>query len=562
MKDGVRAEERVDVSRQDVYEDYVKYLQRCTDVRPCREDGLLEKAARYLQREPEPGATFTVFPFYRALCEGCEALNADCRKLVSALEKAAELLETLCVSLYLQPWKKEIKTIKTFTGPFVYCLLPVFSSSTIQSVLGSIGYLLHTDSEYRLSEDANPDRAMLVGFELLLATVQCRHFLELLDKDQLGPQEWLEVLQRRMEPSKQEEPTEKKMTVVQKEEEKKKGKADGTEVAPYLDTRLPVKPQAKPRRCHLISVDHSIMEMQMNYPDLAFRGRPLLSDKAHRANTRSGSKSVHTAGTNSYSDDSKAADPPRRGSVKHTKVAALAGSRSDSSRAAEVFGDDGRSSGCNDRNGGRSTAPADAMSSSCSNTEGVDDELTPPQAVSLHLTLRAGATAEQRPQPTVEPPAWTQQQTAAELQTKKPTSPGPPSLSSTDEEQELRELAERMGQLHVQETKAENKRGEESTIKERRKKERKVSTQGEAEEQNLRRPVMETGPALSCAASRCTRSSQCDPTVMKEPKPVCHPPPQTEGGGAVQQEGERAEKGRAEEEQLAQSFVIVECHKK
>ncbi|KAG7999850.1 hypothetical protein GBF38_001908 [Nibea albiflora] len=310
---------------------------------------------------------------------------------------------------------------QTFTGPFVYCLLPVFSSSTIQSVLASIGYLLHTDSEYRLSEDANPDRAMLVGFELLLATVQCRHFLELLDKDQLGPQEWLEVLQRRMEPSKQEEPTEKKTTVVQKEEEKKKEKADGAEMAPYFDTR---KPQAKPRRCHLISMDHSIMEMQMNYPDLAFR----------------------------------------------------------------------------------------------------------------------------------------------ELQTKRPTSPGPPSLSSTDEEQELRELAERMGQLHVQETKVENKSGEESTIKERRKKERKVSTEGEAEEQNLRRPVMETGPALSCAASRCTRSSQYDPTVMKEPKPVCHPPPQTNGGGsAVQPEGEdseRAEKGRAEEEQLAQSFVIVERHKK
>lgn len=37
-------------------------------------------------------------------------------------------------------------------------------------------------SEYRLSEDANPDRAMLVGFELLLARVEYYH---LLDKDQL-----------------------------------------------------------------------------------------------------------------------------------------------------------------------------------------------------------------------------------------------------------------------------------------------------------------------------------------------------------------------------------------
>lgn len=42
-------------------------------------------------------------------------------------------------------------------------------------------------SEYRLSEDVNADKAMLVGFELLLARVECNHFLEL-QEDQLRPQ--------------------------------------------------------------------------------------------------------------------------------------------------------------------------------------------------------------------------------------------------------------------------------------------------------------------------------------------------------------------------------------
>lgn len=50
-------------------------------------------------------------------------------------------------------------------------------------------------SEYRLSEDANPDRAMLVGFELLLARVECYHLLELLEKDQLEPQVRSEIIQ-------------------------------------------------------------------------------------------------------------------------------------------------------------------------------------------------------------------------------------------------------------------------------------------------------------------------------------------------------------------------------
>lgn len=43
-------------------------------------------------------------------------------------------------------------------------------------------------SEYRLREDADPDRAMLLAFELLLARVECDHLLEILEKDQLEPQ--------------------------------------------------------------------------------------------------------------------------------------------------------------------------------------------------------------------------------------------------------------------------------------------------------------------------------------------------------------------------------------
>ncbi|XP_051279707.1 uncharacterized protein si:ch211-189a15.5 isoform X2 [Dicentrarchus labrax] len=563
MKDGIRAEEQVDVSRQELYEDYMSwYLHLCTEVQPCRDAGLLRKAARYLLREPELRGAFTVFPFYQAVSEGCGALSSDCRKLLSAFIKATELLETLCVNLFLQPWRKEIRTLKTFTGPFVYCLLPVFSSSTIQSVLASIGYLPHPDapqSEYRLSEAANADTAMLVGFELLLARVECHHLLELLEKDQLGPQEWLEVFQKRAGPTKpQEELTEKKTTTGQKEEEKKKEEeeeeeeADQKEVPLHLAFGHTGNPPAKPRRTHQISIDQSIMEMQRNYPDLAIRGRRLLSDNSHRANS-----SRSTAST-------KAAKLPTRASVKDTKAGATAlRSKGDSSsKADEVFG-------CNGRSGGQTTALGDTTGSSFSNTDGnrVDDELSP-QCVSLHITLRAGATAH-----TAEPPAWTQQQTTADLQNKRPVSPEHTSLSSMEEERDLRELAERMGQLHVQEPKEEvkrkeeNKREEESTSKERRKIERKASAEGEAKEQNLRRPVMETGPLLSCAAGRCTRSSQSNPALMKEQRQpaVCQPTPlsvstadcQSCTGGQQEGDSERAETGRGEEEELAEEYCIL-----
>lgn len=95
--------------------------------------------------------------------------------------------------------------------------------------------------------------------------------------------------------------------------------------------------------------------------------------------------------------------------------------------------------------------------------------------------------------------------TFTDLQNKRAAYPKLSSLSSMDELLELKELAERMGQLHVHETNEEVKRNEEKTDKERVKKERKASTEGEAGE-----PVTETGPALST----CSSSSQSDPTVF------------------------------------------------
>uniref|UniRef100_A0A4W6BMR0 Spermatogenesis-associated protein 2 PUB-like domain-containing protein n=1 Tax=Lates calcarifer TaxID=8187 RepID=A0A4W6BMR0_LATCA len=376
MKDGTGAGEQAEVSRQELYEDYVNcYLHQCVEARPCHDRRLLKKAAQYLLREPEPRDTFTVFPFYQAVGENCEPMSTNCRKHLCAFIKATELLETLCVNLFLQPWKKEFKTLKTFTGPFVYCLQPALSSPTIQSVLASIGYLPHTDTPQRLCEDASPDRAILVGFELLLARVECHHLLELLEKDH----------QRA--------------------------------VPLYSDTRLAVNPQSKPRKGHLISADQSIMEMQRTYPDLAFRGRPLVPDKQANS-SRSSSKTVHTASDN-YSDDSKAVELPKRDCIKGTK-AAPADSKNDGSKADEVLGDNGRSSGANDGNSGGNTTPGNTTSSSFSNNNGsrVDDELSGPQAISLHITLRAGHKAEQglkpgESQPTTEPTAWMQQQAPA-----------------------------------------------------------------------------------------------------------------------------------------------------
>ncbi|KAM4730385.1 uncharacterized protein FYW61_010637 isoform 1-T2 [Anableps anableps] len=406
-------------SRQDLYGDYRScYLQLGAEVRPCRDPGLLKRAGQFLLRKPDLKDTFTVFPFYQAVTERCGD-GTDSRKHLAAFIKATEMLETLCINMFLQPWKKEIRSLKTFTGAFVYCLQPVLSSATIQAVLACIGYLPKSDaspSEFTLSCDADADQALLLGFELLLARLECYHLLELLVEHQLGPQEWLDVLQRRKQTSKLKDPTEQQMTLEQRKDNNEK-KAESQ----YFESRPPSVPQPKLPRHHP-SVDQADMELQWPYPDLAFRGRPLLPEQPHRAPptmTSSVTDGTSVLSKTNLMKESKAASPT-------------------------VFS---RDDGCNDKNSVGVFAPADTR------TSDDDDPPSGPQAISLHLTLRTGAKAESsrrrgRIQPTTDCSDDTQQKPDREnVMSDKPESS---CLSSTDEEQQLRELAERMGQLCVQ----------------------------------------------------------------------------------------------------------------
>ncbi|XP_054882103.1 spermatogenesis-associated protein 2 [Poeciliopsis prolifica] len=414
-------------SRRDLFEDYRScFLRPGAEVRPCRDPGLLKRAAQFLLRTSEPRDAFTLFPFCQAVTERC-AVGADGRKHLAAFIKATEMLESLCVNMFLQPWKKEIRSLKTFTGAFVYCLLPVLSGSTIQAVLASMGYRPSSDapqSEFTLSSDADADRALLLGFELLLARLECCRLLDLLQEHQLGPQEWLDVLQRSKQPSKLADPTEKQTATEQKKDNYEKRKeSDKREESQQPESRPPSVPQPKPRR-HRPSVDPSDMDLQWPYSDLAFRGRPLLPDQPPKATP------AMTGGV----PDSISVLPKTNLTKEDRNVS-----------PSVSTGDDGWNDSSCFRNSDESRALDD--------DDDGDDDLSGPQAISLHITLRTGGGAEAakkrgRVQPNSETSDDAQKTPSREdVVADKPESS---SLSSIDEEQQLRALAERMGQLSVQ----------------------------------------------------------------------------------------------------------------
>nr|XP_040033974.1 spermatogenesis-associated protein 2-like [Gasterosteus aculeatus aculeatus] len=495
MKDGTRSEEQPQVSRQQLYEDYVHFYQPRPEVAPCRDPSLLNTAARYLRGGPQPPGPFTVFPFHRAVAHHRARSGAYGRKHLCAFSRATQLLETICLNLFLQPWKKEIRTLKTFTGAFIYGLVPVLSSSTIQSVLASIGYVPRPDtpSEYRLREDADPDRAMLLAFELLLARVECDHLLEILEKDQLEPQEFMEVLQRRMGPSQLDEPTEKTGTGENEEENH-----EMEEVPLNLDSRLTVEAQPEPPGCPLVGVDESIMEMQKTYPDLAFRGRPLLPDKPQRTNS-SRRDVPTTTSTNDPSGDSKGSE---RIKGTHSSTRSQDDSRADDDDAC-------RGRGCTIRNSDGSREDGETQK-------------------------HGGA------QPTAETPACTLADIRRSANQKPP-------LSSTDAVQQKAELAE--SPLHVQDTKKEVERKLDNHGEE-----------GHTREDTLGQPVT-AGPEPGHAASRSSRSDPAEMEEQKQHLPLATGAAESFRGGDGAEQQESKDTGR-DEEQLTKSFVMVELHKK
>ncbi|KAG5849298.1 hypothetical protein ANANG_G00108460 [Anguilla anguilla] len=331
-------------AREDAFNDYLIYYQQVWpqgNLSLCQETEVAEKARRFLLTETNPDSRFTVFGFYRTVSECLTEGRRECRDVLKDLVKATEVLEMLCVNLFLFPWKKEIKTLKTFTGPFVYWIKPVLPQGMVKSILESIGYRPETDMEYRLDANVDPGTAARMGFELFLARQECEYLLEVMG--QSGCWEFDPVLMQRFpqaplcpceasegvredlgaEPA----PADREnasLHVSRKEEEEEEeeegeeeldrgrslvdpgeegrpeegltsaGAAGGGDEGPEVPRSLefpppngPGEPVVGPARS-LLTDDGSIREMREHYPDLTFRQKPVFGSRRARPRGRRG----------------------------------------------------------------------------------------------------------------------------------------------------------------------------------------------------------------------------------------------------------------------------------
>ncbi|KAL8194808.1 UNVERIFIED_CONTAM: hypothetical protein K2H54_036507 [Gekko kuhli] len=145
----------------------------------CNEAAVKAPARRFLDCESCPSEGFSTFNVYSIAGKCLKAKHEPGRIVFRQLIRAFEFLELLCVNLFLSPWRKEIRSLKTFTGNFVYCMQSVLPEYIVEELLEKIGYVATTATEFSLLRKLKEEEAEQAAFEIFLARIECEDLLEI-----------------------------------------------------------------------------------------------------------------------------------------------------------------------------------------------------------------------------------------------------------------------------------------------------------------------------------------------------------------------------------------------
>ncbi|KAG2469740.1 uncharacterized protein LOC120535334 [Polypterus senegalus] len=288
------------VTKEEVCEEYLDYCEKTwlgSKSQVCHERSLILKAKHFLKSEPSPQKRFGVLSFYQHVHECVQASDKGCRAVCQALVKAMEVLESYCINLLLFPWRKEFRSLKTFTGPFVYFIQPVLPRNVIHGILDSMGYKPHTDTEFQLCRDIDNEKIKKIGFELFLARQECEYLVEAMD--QMKDAECLQLLQTRASNSLAYEDYQQPFTCERPKETSSsfteahmtdRAFLEPVDVLQQNDKLMPRSSENMNSELNSLnpcsmSEDKSIADIYSEYPDLAIHQKPIFGEVKKVKNT-------------------------------------------------------------------------------------------------------------------------------------------------------------------------------------------------------------------------------------------------------------------------------------
>ncbi|XP_078256844.1 uncharacterized protein LOC144594340 [Rhinoraja longicauda] len=172
-------------SKQEVYQNFLDFYQKALasgNLSPCTGEEQVLQGRLFLNSVTSKGHRFQFLDFYSLALDLIESKDGQDLEEdgFRGLSKAFELLEMLAVNLYMWPWRKEIKSIKTFTGAFVYFIQPVFPPGVLREILEKLGYVQKGGSEFVMAGEVNEEVVGQLGFEFFLARAECEVMQEML----------------------------------------------------------------------------------------------------------------------------------------------------------------------------------------------------------------------------------------------------------------------------------------------------------------------------------------------------------------------------------------------
>uniref|UniRef100_A0A673VJG0 Spermatogenesis-associated protein 2 PUB-like domain-containing protein n=1 Tax=Suricata suricatta TaxID=37032 RepID=A0A673VJG0_SURSU len=164
--------------------DLISYYQEeagAGRLRVCRQAALTRRAQAHPEFYlPEPAAS-------NLGATHSQGVPSPTRPVCHELVQALEFLELISVNLLLFPWRKEIQSLKTYTGNFAYRVQPVLPQQTLHTILGRLGYVATSETEFSLVRAISKEDAKQLVFEIFLARVTCETILRTSSRQVLGP---------------------------------------------------------------------------------------------------------------------------------------------------------------------------------------------------------------------------------------------------------------------------------------------------------------------------------------------------------------------------------------
>ncbi|XP_049478526.1 spermatogenesis-associated protein 2-like protein [Panthera uncia] len=169
--------------------DLISYYQEeagAGRLRVCRQAALTHRARRFSDMGPPLQLYLPELVASNLRATHSQGAPSPTQPVCHELVQALEFLELISVNLLLFPWRKEIRSLKTYTGNFAYRVQPVLSEQTLHTILGRLGYVATSEAEFSLVQAISKEDAKQMVFEIFLARVTCEAILGTSSRQVLG----------------------------------------------------------------------------------------------------------------------------------------------------------------------------------------------------------------------------------------------------------------------------------------------------------------------------------------------------------------------------------------